>query len=94
MSYQYRYTFQELEALPTLAIGQADDLKIDTGKYRVWLSRCDTTDGEPYDNKVTIERYNEEDGRWKTIDEYQAESEEEEWEDDDEDLEEDEEDDE
>lgn len=49
-----------LEPLPTLATGQADDLKVEgedsCGPYRVWLSRCSKADGEPYDNKVTIER--------------------------------------
>ena len=56
-----RYTAQELKAMPTLSTGQADDLKIEDedtdGPYRVWLSRCGVEDGEPYPNKVTIERY-------------------------------------
>jgi hypothetical protein len=54
----------ELEAMPTLSEGQADDQKYegedDEGRFRVWLSRCTAADGEPFDNKVTIERY---DGR-------------------------------
>lgn len=33
------YTPKQLEHRPTLATGQAADLKIDTGKYRVWLCR-------------------------------------------------------
>lgn len=49
------YTLAELEALPTLCESQADDLKIEKPGYRVWLSRCTVDDGEPYDNKVTIE---------------------------------------
>jgi hypothetical protein len=65
-----QYTLKELEALPTLAVGQASDLKVDTGTKRVWLSRCTVEDGEPYNNKVSIERY---DGkRWITVAEYQA----------------------
>ena len=35
------YTFAELDRLPTLATGQAEDLKIDEGMRRVWLSRVD-----------------------------------------------------
>lgn len=35
-------TFAEaLEDLPTLEEGHMDDLKIDTGKIRIWLSRVD-----------------------------------------------------
>lgn len=50
-----RYTADELEEMPTLSVGQADDLKVDTGTERVWLSRCTVKDGEPYDRKVTVE---------------------------------------
>lgn len=60
----------ELEAMPTLAVGQADNLKVDTGSTRVWLSRCTVEDGEPFDNKVTVERIK--DGRWTEIEAYQA----------------------
>ncbi len=66
-----RYTLKELQVLPTLATGQADDLKIDTGSVRVWLSRCTREDGEPYDNKVSVEEY--QNGRWVTIEQYPAE---------------------
>ena len=64
------YSLEELEALPTLSVGQADDLKVDTGDTRVWLSRCTVEDGEPYNNKVSVEQYR--DGRWQTVDQYQA----------------------
>jgi len=64
------YTLSELEAMPTLATGQADDLKVDTGAKRVWLSRCTIEDGEPFNNKVTVERL--QDGRWVTDEEYPA----------------------
>lgn len=49
------HTLRELEALPTLTQGQADDLKWESDTRRVWLSRCDVADGEPWDNKVTVE---------------------------------------
>lgn len=65
-----RYTLTELEALPTLSTSQADDLKIDDGQTRVWLSRTTVADGEPYDNKVTIERLVN--GRWEIEEQYPA----------------------
>ena len=65
-----RYSKRTLEKLPTLATGQADDLKLDDGQTRVWLSRCTTLDGEPYDNKVTIERLVN--GKWEISETYEA----------------------
>lgn len=64
------HTLTELEHLPTLSVGQADDLKIDDGDVRVWLCRCGIADGMPHDNNVTVERLI--DGRWTTVEEYQA----------------------
>lgn len=64
------YSAEELNALPTLSVSQADSLKVDTGKIRVWISRCGIADGEPYDNKVTIERLVN--GRWEIFDTYQG----------------------
>jgi hypothetical protein len=49
-------TLEELEELEPIAQGQADDLLIEDGDTRVWLSRCGVEDGEPFDNAVTIER--------------------------------------
>jgi hypothetical protein len=51
-----RYTLKELEALPTLSQGQTDDLKVESPTQRVWLSRMTIEDGEPYNNKVTVEK--------------------------------------
>lgn len=50
-----RPTADDLEELPVLTQGQADDLHSDTGTVRFWLSRCSTGDGEPWDQTVTIE---------------------------------------
>jgi hypothetical protein len=50
------FSLQELQSKPTLAVSQADNLKIERPYYRVWLSRCTVEDGEPYNNKVTVER--------------------------------------
>lgn len=52
----YEVPLDELEALPTLIEGQADDCKIESDTERVWLSRCTVADGEPWNNKVTVER--------------------------------------
>lgn len=65
------YTLAELEARPTLSVGQADDLKIEVpGKLRVWLSRCSVEDGKPFNNKVTEEVWDGE--RWRVVREYEA----------------------
>lgn len=67
-----RYTAAELAAMPTLSIGQTDDLKFEdlsaTPPVRVWLARTDVTDGEPYDNRVSIEHLI--DGRWSVVHNY------------------------
>lgn len=66
------YTLAELKALPTISTGQADDLKIDTGDVRVWLSRCSVEDGEPFNNKVTVEVYNARLKKWLEARKYEA----------------------
>lgn len=37
------YTYEQLNVLPTLCVGQADDLKIEGDGRRVWLSRVEHT---------------------------------------------------
>lgn len=64
------YTLDYLSSLPTLAVGQADDLKIDDGQMRVWLSRMTVEDGAPTDGMVSIE-WNI-GGTWMTTEEYPA----------------------
>lgn len=70
-----RFTATELESLPTLAVGQTDDLKVqgfdDEGQYRVWLARTGVEDGEPYDNRISVERPDES-GSWHTVAEYRG----------------------
>jgi hypothetical protein len=63
-------TLSELKNLPTLHSGQFSDLKAETDDTRIWLSRSTTEDGEPYNNKVTIEKFI--DGTWIITEEYQA----------------------
>jgi hypothetical protein len=60
----FGFTLESLRALPTLSVGQADNLKFDEGGYRIWLCRCGVADGMPYDNQTTIERFEETAGRW------------------------------
>ncbi len=64
------YSLKHLQSLPTLSTGQAGDLKIETETTRVWLSRCSIEDGEPYNNKVGIEKLIN--GCWVTVENYQA----------------------
>ncbi len=60
----HQYTRADLEALPVLSIGQADDLRFEDPSQgiRVWLSRA-----PPY--VVEIERWTPESG-WTTADRY------------------------
>lgn len=62
------YTAEELEAMPTISQGWTDDLKIDTGNMRVWLSRLGVEDGEDFPNAVTVERFDGD--RWDTTEHY------------------------
>jgi hypothetical protein len=67
---EHVYTLAQLEAMPTLHQGQADDCKVVTPTINVWLSRCDIYDGEPCNNKVTIEEL--QDGCWVEVCWYEA----------------------
>jgi hypothetical protein len=66
----YELSLDELEALPVISQGQADDLLIESDTERVWLSRCGMEDGEPWNNKVTVERLIA--GRWIEVEWYEA----------------------
>lgn len=60
-----------LEGFPTLAQGQADDLKLESkskysGHLRYWLTRMTKEDGQ--EHAVTVERL--EDGKWVVIGRY------------------------
>lgn len=66
----YEISLAELEALPTISEGQADSLKIESDSERVWLSRCTVEDGEPWDNKVTVERLIA--GSWIAVEHWEA----------------------
>lgn len=56
------YTTDQLLAMPTITHSHNADLKFDDGNVRVWLSRLQKEDGEPYNNSIYIEHYV--DGSW------------------------------
>lgn len=64
------YWLYEFEKLPTIMESHSMNLKIETKSVRVWLSRCTIADGEPYNNRVQIDRLV--DGVWKKDYSYQA----------------------
>ena len=64
------YALEDLERRATIYQGHFADLKLDGETERVWLSRMTIEDGEPYNNKVTVERL--ENGRWVEAREYEA----------------------
>lgn len=63
-------TLSELEMIDTIEQGHTDDLKIHDNGFKVWLCRCDTYDGMPYDNAVTVEKLI--DNRWVEVLMYEA----------------------
>lgn len=65
---KYPWRTETLEALPTLAVGQADNLKLENRTTRVWLCRCGVEDGMLADNVVSVEKLV--DGRWRVVEEY------------------------
>jgi hypothetical protein len=67
---RWAHMTRDLENSPTLCEGQAEDLKAELTlrngtPARVWLSRCGVEDGEPWENTVSLETYQE--GRWATV---------------------------
>lgn len=69
MSEHDSHTAGELRDMPTLAVGQTDNLKIDNGDgWRVWLARTTVEDGEPYDDRISVEHYDGQ--RWETVNDY------------------------
>ena len=63
-----RLTAGYLRSLPTLRKGHTDDLKLDTGSMRCWLARTGVADGEPFENRVSVEVLN--DGLWTAVEDF------------------------
>ena len=64
-TYTHRYTYKQLSELPTIEVGQFDNLKLETSDTRVWLSRCGIADGLKYNYPITVERLIN--GVWTTV---------------------------
>ena len=67
---RHLFSLADLETMPRIAAGQADDLvvqtELDDGRQaRVWLSRTGRVDGEPWDRTVTLEVF--EGRRWGAV---------------------------
>ncbi len=61
--------WEALTALDSLHPGHFLDLRIDTGDFRVWTSRCGLADGEPFEHTVHVETLSE-DGPWLDLGHY------------------------
>lgn len=70
MKTKTKYTLTELENMPTITQGQFSNMKYDDGETKILLSRCTIEDGEPYNNKVTVEKLIN--GNWTITETYQA----------------------
>lgn len=64
-----RFSLKQINAIPTISEGHTDDLKLDDGVTRVWVSRMTIEVGADRDNEVVVERLVQ--GSWYVIDEYQ-----------------------
>ncbi len=69
----YQITFAEWRAMPTLHQGHTDNLKYESPRYRVWVSRMTLADyngdRDAYmRDRFTIEEY--ESRQWFTLDRY------------------------
>ncbi len=47
--------WEALTALDSRWSGHVYELRIDTGDFRVWTSRCGLADGEPFEHTVYVE---------------------------------------
>ena len=64
------YKAEELKKMPTIATGQAFDLKVESDGLRVFLCRCGTEDGMPYDDAISIEKLKN--GNWVETEMYRG----------------------
>lgn len=67
-----KLTLKEVEAMPVIRQGQYDNLLYDAEGTKVWHSRLTIEDGMPYNNMITIEKYDGNTFKWVTIKEYEA----------------------
>lgn len=69
---QAKYHLKYLSSLNPLRSGQYDNELLNDGIHRVLLSRIGKADGMDYDNQVTIEVDDRQDGSWRKVSEYPA----------------------
>lgn len=67
MEHLEQFTSKELESMPTLSTGQAEDLKHDDGEHRWWLDRVGHESGATH--RVAVEELV--DGRWEVVHQYE-----------------------
>lgn len=68
VEYLERFSSEELERMPRLAVGQAEDLRYDDGKHRWWLDRVGPESGATH--RIAVEELLPT-GIWKTVHEYE-----------------------
>lgn len=66
MTHLEQYDVDDLARLPTLSQGQAEDLRVDEGGVRWWLSRVGPEDGQDYPIGVEVCVR----GRWSEVHRY------------------------
>jgi hypothetical protein len=69
----YQVVLAEWQDMPTLSAGQDSDLKYDSARYRVWVSRMHHNDYDGNSDAYLKERIQFEeliDGRWTLLDRY------------------------
>ena len=74
---RHGYTLAELRRMPVISEGHGENLMVDTGLTRLWLSRMTRADGAKHDNNVVVETRPVKPGAgplWKKLIEYQAKS--------------------
>lgn len=66
-----KLTLKQVQELPVIRQSHFDNLikeyEHNGTKYRVWVSRCTKEDGMPYNNQITVEKFDETNGYTWTI---------------------------
>lgn len=66
--YLEQYTPAQLKAMPSISSSQFDELKVDDGRHRWWLTRLTPADGAKF--RVSVEEYLPAVGRWEVVHQY------------------------
>jgi|SRR5581483_4132611 len=70
----HTFSLAALQAMQVIGVGHTDNIVLNTGVFKVALSRMTVADGAPYDHQVTIQKIRTVNGRneWVTVREYEA----------------------